>query len=234
MQPPAPGLSRRPGRSRRVLPRSHLERWVADHIDDQHASHDGWALASPNSGYIVTCKRDWGTSATGGSRLLGKATLQLPSGTMSGPRVVIVLDFIERPVDDDSELSRLRLSLAELHALLHSLAATAVDELGSAIFPLVCEESSPRILGPNYELSFGDRALHAAIQIPADFARPTTAHDLPWANINMPEDDDARDLTTRDTILRRGIESMLRQNEYNGIEATIAALPLPEASSSLH
>jgi hypothetical protein len=215
-----------------ALSRSRLEEWVSDHVADQKTDGGkGWALASPNSGYIVTFKRDWGMSANSGSHLLGKATLQLPSGTMSGPRVVIVLDVIERQARDSSEPRRLRLSLAELHELLHSLATTTVDQLGSVVFPLTCEDPSPRILGPNYELSFGDRSLNTTIQIPADFSRPSGAHDLPWATINTLEDVDAHDLVARDSVLRQGIESMLRQNEYDGIEAEIAGLSMPGASS---
>jgi hypothetical protein len=211
-----------------ALSRSRIEQWISDRVvNGQENSDTGWTLASPNTGYIVTFKRDWGTSAWGGSRLLGKVTLQLPVGAMSGPRIVLVLDVIERPIADGGELPRLSLSLPELHGLLHALAMTTVDQLASAVFPLVCEDSSRKILGPNYELSFGDRSLNNAIEIPDGFTRPATAHDMPWANINAPEDADAHDLGARDALLRRGIESMLRQNEYDGFEAAVAGLPMP-------
>jgi len=218
---------------REALSRSSLERWVLDRVSqDQADPHPDWVLASPSSGQIATLKRDWGISTSGGSRLLGKATLQLPPGIMIGSRVVLVLDVVERPVDEDNEHLRLRLTLAELHELLHILATTAVDELSSAVFPLVCEEPSPPILGPNYELRFGDRSLTTTVQIPSGFTRPSTAQDMPWANISTPEGADARDLPSRDAVLRHGIESMLRQNEYDGIEAEIAQLSMPASSVS--
>jgi hypothetical protein len=149
---------------------------------------------------------------------------------MTGSRVVLVLDFIERPVAGDDGLLRLRLSLTGLHGLLHNLAKTAVDELGSVVFPLVCENLLPPILGPNFEISFGDRSLNTMVQLPASFKRPQAAHDMPWANINTPEDTDAHDLALRDAVLRHGIESMLRQNEYDQIETEIAELPIPATS----
>jgi hypothetical protein len=103
---------------------------------------------------------------------------------MTGPRVVLVLDVIECSADEDAGPSRLRLSLAELLALLHNLAQTSVDELGSTVFPLVCEHPTPPMLGLNFELSFGDRALNTAVQIPASFKRPlrvATSHIRPLA-----------------------------------------------------
>jgi hypothetical protein len=62
-----------------ALSRSSLEEWVSEQAADQQANPDAdWVLTSPNSGYIATLKRDWGTSISGGSLLLGKATLHFP------------------------------------------------------------------------------------------------------------------------------------------------------------
>lgn len=65
--------------------------------------------------------------------------------------------MIERPTDTAAGAPRLSLSLAELHRLLHVLAKAAVDEIAGAVFPPLCGEGKPAIIGPNYEISFGDR-----------------------------------------------------------------------------
>lgn len=65
------------------------------------------------------------------------------------------------------------------------------------------------------------------VQIPVSFRRPSEAQSLGWANINTPEDSDARDITARDSVLRRGLESVLRSNEYDDIEDDIEDLPVP-------
>lgn len=192
--------------------RSSLETWVSEHTVDRQADTDvGWVRASPNTGQIATFKSDWGALGENGSLVRGKTTLQLPPGFRFGNRVVLVIDIIEQAVDEETESSRLRLTFPGLHGLLHNLGKTLVDEVGRAVFPLVCEDIAPPIVGPSYEIDFGDRSLDTLVQIPSGFTRPPSAHNYPWASIDTPEQDDSRDLASRDSVLRRGIEKVLRK-----------------------
>jgi hypothetical protein len=104
---------------------------------------------------------------------------------------------------------------------------TAIDEIGSTVFPLVCEETRPKILGPNFQINFGDRSLDTLVQIPDTFERPKDASSSPWAEIRTPEDRDPRDLVVRDTVIREGIQKILRSNGYDRIEDEIAKLKVP-------
>jgi hypothetical protein len=110
-----------------------------------------------------------------------------------------------------------------------------VDEIAATVFPLIYEDLAPPIIGPNYEIQFGDRGLDNFVQIPSSFTRPYGAQSLPWANINTPEDSDARDLDARDVVLHAGLESVFRSNEYDGIEHEIAKLssPVHKAADSM-
>jgi hypothetical protein len=113
---------------------------------------------------------------------------------------------------------------------LHKLGIAAVDEIGSAVFPIVCMEDMPAIVGPNYEINFGDRTLDTTVDLPSSFERPANAVSNPWAEINTPEDSDPLNLTARDAVIRKGLEKILRSNEYDGIEDEIAKLPKPTDS----
>ncbi|MFI5091055.1 MAG: TIR domain-containing protein [Terriglobales bacterium] len=186
-----------------------------------------WVRVSPSSGQVATFERDWGMSATQGSVLHGRATLELPSGFQFGMRPVLTLDVIERPADAGDSQRRLSLALTDLHELLHVLGRAAVDEIASVVFPMLCVEGTPAIVGPNYEISFGDRSLNATIALPSSFERPANAVSNPWAEINTPEDSDSRDLTARDAVIRKGLEKILRSNEYDGMEEAIVKLPAP-------
>jgi hypothetical protein len=146
---------------------------------------------------------------------------------MLGQRVILVVDLIEQSAGIDEDFLRLRLSLPSLYGLLHTLSRTAVEDLVSAVFPLIYKDLVPRILGPNYEIQLGDRTLESFVQIPATFRRPNDAQSLPWANINTPDDSDAYDLGARDAVLRQGLEAALRNNGYDGIEDEISKLPVP-------
>lgn len=211
-----------------ALAGSSLEKWgcsVSSLLSSNTPTE--WTRASPNTGLIATFERNWETSRNGGSVLNGKATLQLPSGLQFGSRAVLSLDVIERPTDTAAGAPRLSLSLAGLHRLLHVLAKAAVDEIAGAVFPPLCGEGKPAIIGPNYEISFGDRTLDAMVDLPSSFERPGNAISNPWAEINTPEGNDPRDLTARDTVIRRGLEKVLRNNEYDEIEDEIAKLLVP-------
>jgi hypothetical protein len=214
-----------------ALSRSGLEHWVRQNVGDRTiASGKGWLRAQPSLGTVATFERDWGLSTTGGSVLSGKATLQLPPGFQFGSRAVLALDVIERPAEASDNQPRLTLSLADLHQFLHLLGKVAVDEIASVVFPLLCGEGKPTIIGPNYEISFGDRSLDTTMALPSSFERPANAVSNPWAEINTPEGSDPRDLTARDTVIRRGLEKVLRSNEYDEIEDEIAKLPAPNAN----
>lgn len=211
-----------------ALARSSLECWGSSRVgENQATTPTGWLRSDPNSGQIVTFKRHWSTSFDGGFALWARATLQLPPGFQFGSRIVFVLDVVECTARTDNRSSRLRLSLLQLHDFLHTLATTAVDEIGRAIFPLVCEETTPTILGPNYQINFGDRSLETCVEIPESFERPQDTRDIPWAEINTPEDSDSRDIVVRDTVIREGIQKALRNNGYDRIEDEIAKLPVP-------
>lgn len=186
-----------------------------------------WTIAVPSSGVVSTFERDWGTSVTQGSLLSGRATLALPVGYQSGSRPVLVLDVIERAADSDASKRRILLSLSELHRFLHMLGKTAVDEIGAVVFPHVCDEQTPSLQGPNYEIQFGDRSLDTAVVIPSSFERPANAVSNPWAEINTPEGIDSRDVGTRDTVIRGGLDQILNSNEYHEFEDYIAKLPPP-------
>jgi hypothetical protein len=211
-----------------VLERSGIEKWICEHTSGKQANPvGGWIHATPNTGRIVTFKRDWGTLGGTGSALTGKVTLQLPPHFMLESRVILILDLIERSADPNENLARLDLSLPDLHELLHTISKTVIDEIAATVFPLIYKDLIPPIVGPNYEIQFGDRELDNLVQIPSSFKRPDGAQSSPWANINTPEDSDARDLDARDAVLRTGLESTFRSNEYDGIEDEIAKLPRP-------
>ncbi len=189
-----------------------------------------WTRSSPSLGQVATFERDWGISATQGSVLYGRSTLELPPGFQFGTRPVLVLDMIERSADAGDSQRRLSLSLTELHEFLHVLGRAAVDEIASVIFPMLCGEDSPAIVGPNYEISFGDRSLDTTVDLPSSFERSANAISNPWAEINTPEGSDPRDLAARDVVIRKGLEQVLRNNEYDEIENEIAKLPSPTES----
>jgi hypothetical protein len=212
---------------RDTLAGSNLERWGSSRVGENDATTPVWQRSDPNSGQIATFKRRWGTSLDGGFTLWARATLQLPPGFQFGTRVVFVIDVVEVAAGADNRSSRLRLSLLQLHEFLHTLAATAIDEIGRKVFPLVCEETTPMILGPNYQINFGDRSLEASVEIPESFERPQDTRNIPWAEINTPDDRDSRDLVVRDTVIREGIQKTLRNNGYDRIEDEIAKLPVP-------
>jgi hypothetical protein len=85
----------------------------------------------------------------------------------------------------------------------------------------------PMILGPNYQINFGDRSLETCVEIPESFDRPQDTPKIPWAEINTPVDHNSRDLVVRDSIIREGIQKVLRSNGYDRIEDAIAELPFP-------
>ncbi len=77
------------------------------------------------------------------------------------------------------------------------------------------------------DISFGDRSPDTTVALPGSFERPANAVGNPWAEINTPENSDPLDLTARDAVIRKGLEKLLRSNEYDGIEDEIAKLPVP-------
>jgi predicted nucleotide-binding protein len=211
-----------------TLAGSSLEKWgrSASGLLYSNTATD-WTRASPSLGQVATFERDWGPSTTQGSVLNGRATLELPPGFQFGTRPVLVLDVIERSADAGDSQPRLSLSLTDLHEFLHVLGRAVVDEIASVIFPMLCAEGMPAIVGPNYEISFGDRSLDTTVALPSSFERPANAVCNPWAEINTPEDSDPLDLAARDAVIRKGLEKLLRSNEYDGIEDEIAKLPAP-------
>ena len=213
---------------RDALSRSSLETWGSNQVGGEQATTPtAWQRSDPNTGQMATFKRYWGTSIDQGFALWARATLQLPPGYQFGSRVVLVLDVVERSTDADNQSPRLFLSLLQLHEFLHALASTAIDEIGGTVFPLVCEEITPKILGPNFQINFGDRSLETLVQIPDSFERQKDASSSPWAEIRTPEDRDPRDLVVRDAVIREGIQKILRSNGYDRIEDEIAKLPSP-------
>ncbi len=211
-----------------ALASSSLEKWgrSASGLLYSNTVTD-WTRASPSLGQVATFERDWGASTTQGSVLNARTTLELPSGFQFGTRPVLVLDVIERSTDAGYSLPRLSLSLTDLHEFLHVLGRAVVDEIASVIFPMLCAECMPAIVGPNYEISFGDRSLDTTVALPSSFERPANAVSNPWAEINTPEGSDPLDLAARDEVIRKGLEKLLRSNEYDGIEDEIAKLPAP-------
>ncbi len=214
-----------------ALAGSSLEKWgrSASGLLYSNTATD-WRRASPSLGQVATFERDWGTSTTQGSVLNGRTTLELPSGFQFGTRPVLVLDVIEQSADAGDSQRRLSLSLTDLHEFLHVLGRAAVDEIASVIFPMLCAEGMPAIVGPNYEISFGDRSLDATVALPSNFEGPANAVGNPWAEINTPENSDPLDLAARDAVIRKGLEKLLRSNEYDGIEDEIAKLPAPTST----
>jgi hypothetical protein len=219
---------------RDALFRSSLEVWGCEQVGRQPATaFVNWERSEPNSGQVVTVKRDWGVSAHWQSTLSAKATLQLPAGPQFGPRPVLIVDVIERAAETGNHSHRLSLSLAALHGFLHILARTAVDEIASTTFPSICGQTASPILGPNYEISFGDRTLDGFVEIPSGFERPQGSCNNPGAEINTPEDSDAQDLAARDAVIRDGMQKIFRQNSYDKIEDEIASLPRPPGNATL-
>lgn len=216
-----------------ALAGSSLERWgrSASGLLYSNTATE-WTRASPSLGQVATFERDWGLSTTQGSVLKGRATLELPPGFQFGTRPVLILDVIERSADAGYSERRLSLSLTELHKFLHVLGRAAVDEIASLIFPMLCAEGMPAIVGPNYEINFGDRSLETTVALPSSFERPADAVSNPWAEINTPEGSDPRDIAARDAAIRQGLEKLLRSNEYDGIEDEIAKLPGPAPNAS--
>jgi hypothetical protein len=86
---------------------------------------------------------------------------------------------------------------------------------GPAPLP-ICDATHTAILGPNYEISFGDRSLETVIEIPSSFERPQDAYSNPWGEINTPEGTDSHDPKARDFVIHSGIESILHNNGYDG------------------
>jgi hypothetical protein len=212
-------------RLKEALGRSHLERWAAMHTTSQQANPAAdWRQTRPNSGRIATFKRDWGVLEGTGSTLAGKVTLQLPPTLMLGSRVILLVDLVEQTASFGEDLQRLRLPLTDLYSLLHTLSQTAIDDLAATVLPLIYKGLLPPIIGPNYEIQFGDRTLEDLVRIPASFRRPEEAQSLGWANIDTPEDSDAQDVAARRVVLRRGLGSIFRSNEYDHIEDAIANL----------
>jgi len=214
-----------------ALAGSSLEKWGRSVGGLLHSNTPAeWTRASPSLGQVATFERDWGISATQGSVLYGRTTLELPPGYQFGTQPVLVLDVIERAADAGDDQRRLSLSLTELYEFLHVLGRAAVDEIASAIFPMLCAEGMPAIVGPNYEISLGDRSLETTVYLPSSFERPANAVSNPWAEINTPEGSDPRDLAARDVVIRKGLEQVLRNNEYDEIEDEIAKLVIPPGS----
>jgi predicted nucleotide-binding protein len=213
-----------------AVSQSALEVWGTENIGASQTLPDGWTRGSPSLGHTATFERIWGTVSSGGYVLSGRVTLQLPVGYMDGNHVTLLLDVVERAAQPDNLSLRLSLSLPELHELLHILAKSAIDDIGKAVFPLVCEDYEPMVIGPNYEIGFGDRSLNTLLTIPNSFEAPQHLYNIQSAEINTPEDSDQYDLTARDIVIRSGIEAILRSNEYDGFEDYVAKLSPPPTS----
>lgn len=211
-------------RLRDALHDSSLEAWFCDESHGRESPR--WTKGSPNNGYTTTLLRPPTASVGEGSRLFGKCTFQLPIG-MWGAHTIVILDVVEqaasslRPGETEP---RLHYTLGSLYSLLHILARSAIDEIGRQVFPLIFDEE-PALVGPNFEISFGDRTLTDLIVLPLHFDRPPTANDTPWVYINTPEGTPLDDPLPLDNVIRNGLASMLRQSEFDGFEDDIAGLP---------
>lgn len=207
---------------------SSVEVWGRQQVGPRASTTSaGWRRSAPNTGQVATFKRDWGTSVRTGSSLRAQVTVALPVGPYSGPRPVLTLDVVELLDEAHRESLQPWMSLPELHKLLHILARTAVEEIGSVIFAEICEQPTPPMLGPNYEISFGQRKLETLALIPAAVHRPHDALATQGAEINSPEGTDACDLAARDTVIRNGLQKALRSNGYDHIEREIEGLQVP-------
>ena len=215
---------------RDALERSSLERWLVDETVSEAAAGAGWIKESPNTGHGTTLKRPPVSSINEGSLLSAKCLFQLPIGLMAGPYLLLVVDLVEQASSWEGEGGappRFRFTLSSLHSLLHVLAKTAIEEVGAEVFPLIFGDREPSLVGPNFEISFGDRTLSDLVRLSEKYDRPSTGYDTPWVCINTPEETNAREVQQRDEVIRQGLASMLRQSEYDGIEGDIAALSLP-------
>jgi hypothetical protein len=213
---------------RDALVRSSLEKWLVDETASDEPV--GWIKQSPNTEYNTIWKRPPVASINEGSQLSARCLFQLPVGLMAGPYVLLIIDVVEQGATSNVEGTpppRFRFTLPSLHSLLHTMARTAIEEVGAEVFPLIFAANQPVLLGPNFEISFGDRTLSDLVRLPQNFDRPSTAHDVPWAYINAPDGTNSRDVRGLDEVIRQGLASMLRQSEFDGIEGDIAALPIP-------
>ena len=215
---------------REALERSSLERWLVDETVSEQSTGGGWIKESPNTGHGTTLKRQPVLSINEGSMLSAKCLFQLPIGLMAGPYVLLVVDLVEQASSREGEGDappRFRFTLSSLHSMLHVLAKTTIDEVGAEVFPLIFGDRQPSLIGPNFEINFGDRTLSDLVRLSQNYDRPSTAYDTPWVYVNTPEETNAREVRQRDEVIRQGLASMLRQSEYDGIEGDIAALSLP-------
>ncbi len=165
-----------------ALASSSIERSMAALGREHPASARGeWEQVSPNTGRIATLERDWGAAEGTGSTLKGKATLQLPPHLMLGPRVLLIVDLIEQRDAEREDQARLRLSLSDLHCLLHTLAKSIVDDVAGTVFPAIYEDAVPLMFGPSFEIQFGDRTLEDLLEMAPGFTRPREARSSGWA-----------------------------------------------------
>lgn len=207
------------------LAASRVDKWMTAHCGGRPGT---WERVSPNSGRLATLKRDWGTIKGTGSTLKAQVTFQMPPHLMLGSCVLLIFDLIEQQADSDNDrqAARVQLSLEHVHCMLHMIAKSGVDEVAEAVFPLVYKDGVPPMYGPNYEIQFGDRTLENMVRMPSGFTRPRDARSNGWAEISTPEDSNPRDLAARNSVIRDGIEKVLRSNGYDGIEGDIAKLRL--------
>lgn len=217
---------------RAALSRSSVEAWGQRHASNVCAA-GAWERANPNNGQIATFMREWGTSPGSSSVLWARATLQLPVGMYLGPRPILVLDVIEQHDEKSYGLPRLSMSLPGWYDFLRMLGRTIVDEIGQSVIPLVSQSDSPQLLGPNYEIAFGDRSLETLVEIPPNFEQPQDSYRHIGAEINTPATSDAVDVSERDLVIREGIQTILRNNGYDRIEDEVAKLaPTAEMGSA--
>jgi hypothetical protein len=213
---------------REAIRDSWLEGWFIAEGHGLLRERPMWRKDRPNNGYTTTLIREPVANVGEGSILRGKCTLQLPVGLTSGPYVLIIIEVIEQAAEGADPRRRMAYTLGSLYSLLHTLAWTVIDDLGRAVFPLIFDWKAPSLVGPNFEIDFGDRALTEMILLPSHYERPAGAQDSPWANINTPVGTPLDDRQSLDAVIRTGLVSILRQNEFDGMEDDIAGLPYSE------
>lgn len=215
---------------------SNLERWLSARTSDQ--GEETWQLVTPSNDWVVTAERqpapigvEW--------EMYARAIAQVPR-SFGGAWPVVVVDVFVRPVRAEplpdaqyrSELSPLpppgpaRLDLTDIHALLHVLAATVVDELAPVVFAPIIERSRRdrmlarlrrrkglRLIGPNFHIRSKPHSLLEVLDMPAIKRRPgaPSRTDL---FIETPESLNPLDPNERDGVIHEGVRRFLMEHEY--------------------
>jgi len=219
---------------------SSLERWLSARTSEQGA--ESWQLVTPSNDWVVTAERQ-PASISGEWEMYARAIAQLPR-SFGGVWPVVVVDVFVRPVRAEplpdaqyrSELSPLpppgpaRLDLTAIHALLHMLAATAVDELAPLVFTPIIERSRRdrvlarlrrreglRLIGPNFHIRSKPHTLLEVLDMPAVKRRPGAPNRTDLF-IETPESLDPFDPNERDGVIHGGVRRFLMEHEYVDVD----------------